>query len=122
VKEICQLRGEPARKPETLSKCSDREAELKVAMSTARVQALAGGLARDAATKSFQEIASKADRLGFVPYELEPRFVLAEIEVGLGDQANARCELESLRKEATDSGFGLIALKAGDLKGLTPRN
>jgi hypothetical protein len=56
-----------------LSKCSDREAELKVAMSTARVRALAGGLARDAVTKSFQEIASKADRLGFVPYELEPR-------------------------------------------------
>ena len=53
-------------------------------MSTARVQALAGGLARDAVTKSFQEIASKADRLGFVPYELEPRFVLAEIEVGPG--------------------------------------
>jgi hypothetical protein len=106
-----------------LSKCSDREAELKVAMSTARVRALAGGLAKDAVTKSFQEIASKADRLGFVPYELEPRLVLAEIEVDLGDRANARSELEALRKEAAHRGFGLIALKAaGDLKGLTPRN
>jgi DNA-binding winged helix-turn-helix (wHTH) protein/tetratricopeptide (TPR) repeat protein len=106
-----------------LSKCSDREAELKVAMSTARVRALAGGLARDAVTKSFQEIASKADRLGFVPYELEPRLLLAEIEVDMGDRANARSQLEALRKEATDRGFGLIALKAaGDLKGLTPRN
>lgn len=106
-----------------LSKCSDREAELRVAMSTARVQALAGGLARDAVTKSFQEIASKADRLGFVPYELEPRLALAEVEVGLGDRANARTELEALRKEATHRGFGLIALKAtGDLKGLGTRD
>lgn len=82
--DLSAARGASEKAGNYLSKCSDREAELKVAMSTARVQALAGGLARDAVTKSFQEIASKADRLGFVPYELEPRFVLAEIEVGPG--------------------------------------
>jgi eukaryotic-like serine/threonine-protein kinase len=106
-----------------LSKCSDREAELMVAMSEARVQAFTGGLARDDAARTFQEIASKADRLGFVRYVLEPRLALAEIEVNLGDRAGARSELEALRKEATDRGFGLIALKAaGDLKNLAHVN
>jgi len=106
-----------------LSKCSDREAELMVAMSEARVQAVTGGLASDDAARTFQEIASKADRLGFVRYVLEPRLELAEIEVNLGDRAGARTELEALRKEATDRGFGLIALKAaGDLKNLAPAN
>jgi eukaryotic-like serine/threonine-protein kinase len=106
-----------------LSKCSDREAELMVAMSEARVQAFTGGLARDDAARTFQEIASKADRLGFVRYVLEPRLALAEIEVKLGDRAGARSELEALRKEATDRGFGLIALKAaGDLKNLAHVN
>jgi ATP/maltotriose-dependent transcriptional regulator MalT len=106
-----------------LSKCTDREAELMVAMSTAQVRASAGGLARDDVAKSFQEIASKADRLGFVPYQLEPRLALAEIEVNLGDRAKARSQLEALRKQATDHGFGLIALKAaGDLRSLAPPN
>jgi eukaryotic-like serine/threonine-protein kinase len=106
-----------------LSKCSDREAELIVAMSAARVQAFSGSLARDDATKTLEAIATKADRLGFVPYELEQRLALAEIEVKLGDWASARSQLEALQKDATTRGFGLIALKAsGDLKSLAPAN
>jgi DNA-binding winged helix-turn-helix (wHTH) protein/tetratricopeptide (TPR) repeat protein len=103
-----------------LSKCSDREAELIVAISAAQIQVVSGGLARDSAAKSFEEIASKANRLGFVPYELEPRLALAEIEVNVGDHATARSHLEALQKEAAERGFGLIALKAaGDLKNLS---
>jgi eukaryotic-like serine/threonine-protein kinase len=104
-----------------LSKCSDREAELMVAISAARIQAVSGGPGKDVAAKSFQEIATKASRLGFVSYEFEPRLALAEIEINLGDPASARSHLEALRKEATDHGFGLIAIKAaGDLKTLFP--
>ena len=78
-------------------------------------------LARDDAAKTFQEIANRADHLGFVPYELEPRLALAEIEVNLGDRANAKNHLEALQKEAADRGFGLIAIQAaGDLKNLVP--
>jgi eukaryotic-like serine/threonine-protein kinase len=106
-----------------LAKCNDREAELIVAISAARIQAVSGGLASDDAEKTFQEIATKANRLGFVPYELEPRLALAEIEVNLGDRANARNHLEAVQKEAVNRGFGLIALKAaGDLKNLSPAN
>ena len=104
-----------------LSKCSDREAELMVAISAARIQAVSGGPGKDVAAKSFQEIATKASRLGFVSYEFEPRLALAEIEINLGDPASARSHLEALRKEATDHGFGLIAIKAaGDLRTLFP--
>lgn len=106
-----------------LARCSDREAELMVAISAARVQAVAGGAATDDAAKSFEEIATKATRLGYVPYELEPRLALAEIEVNLGDRVTARNHLEALQKEASDHGFGLIAIKAaGDLRNLAPVN
>jgi eukaryotic-like serine/threonine-protein kinase len=106
-----------------LSRCSDREAELMVAISAARIQAVSGGLARDDAAKTLREIAMKANRLGFVPYELEPRLAIAEIEVNLGDRASAKSHLEALRKEATDRGFGRIALEAeGDLKNLVQLN
>lgn len=106
-----------------LSKCSDQEAELMVAISAARVQAVGGGAATDDAAKSFEEIATKATRLGFVPYELEPRLALAEIEVNLGDRDTARNHLEALQKEASDRGFGLIAIKAaGDLRSLAHAN
>jgi eukaryotic-like serine/threonine-protein kinase len=103
-----------------LMKCSDREAELTVGLSLAQIQAASGGVARDSAAKSLEELATEANRLGFVPYVLEPRLALAEIELNIGDRATARSHLEALRKEATDRGFGLIALKAaGDLKNVS---
>jgi DNA-binding winged helix-turn-helix (wHTH) protein/tetratricopeptide (TPR) repeat protein len=104
-----------------LSKCNDRDAELMVAISAARIQALSGSVANGDAAKAFQEIARQANRLGFVTYELEPQLALAEIEVNSGDSTNGRSHLEALQKEAADRGFGLIALKAaGDLKTLVP--
>jgi len=55
-----------------------------------------------------------------VPYELEPRLALAEIEINLGDRVNARNHLEAVQREAVDRGFGFIAVRAaGDLKNLT---
>lgn len=102
-----------------LSKCSDREAEMTVAIAAARVEAVSGGISRDDAAKALQQIATKANHLGFVPYELEPQLALAEIELTFGDGANARSHLEAVQKEALNRGFGLIALKAaGDLKNL----
>jgi eukaryotic-like serine/threonine-protein kinase len=104
-----------------LSKCSDREAELMVAISAARIQAVSGALAKGDAAKTFQEIAQEANRLGFVTYELEPRLALAEFEVNSGDRANGRSHLEALQREAADRGFGLFATRAaGDLKTLVP--
>ena len=85
------------------------------------IQAVSDGVAKHDAAKTLQEIALKANRLGFVSYEFEPRLALAEIEVTSGDRATGKTHLEALQKEAADRGFGLIALKAaGDLKNLPP--
>jgi hypothetical protein len=102
-----------------LSKCSDREAEMTVAIAAARVAAASGSMSREDAARALQQIVTKANHLGFVPYELEPQLALAEIELTFGDGANARSHLEAVQKEALNHGFGLIALKAaGDLKNL----
>jgi eukaryotic-like serine/threonine-protein kinase len=106
-----------------LSRCSDREAEMMVAMAAARVEAVSGSMSREDATRALQQIVTKANHLGFVPYELEPQLALAEIELTFGDGANARSHLEAVQKEAINRGFGLIAIKAaGDLKNLQSSN
>jgi len=106
-----------------LSKCSDREAEMTVAIAAARVEAVSGSISRDDVAKTLQQTTMKANHLGFVPYELEPQLALAEIELSFGDGANARNHLEAVQKEALNHGFGLIAMKAaGDLKNLASRN
>ena len=92
---------------------------MTVAIAAARVQAVSGSVTRDDAARTLQQIATKANHLGFVPYELEPQLTLAEIELTFGDGASARNHLEAVQKEALDRGFGLIAIKAsGDLKNL----
>jgi eukaryotic-like serine/threonine-protein kinase len=106
-----------------LSKCNDREAEMIVEITAARVEAVSGKVSRDDAARTLQQIEIKANHLGFVPYELEPQLTLAEIELKFGDGANARNHLKAVQKEALDRGFGLIAIKAsGDLKNLQTPN
>jgi eukaryotic-like serine/threonine-protein kinase len=102
-----------------LSRCNDEEAEMTVAITAARVEAMSGVVSRDDAARTLQQIATRANHLGFVSYELEPQLTLAEIELTFGDGTNARNHLEAVQKEALDRGFGLIATKAsGDLKNL----
>jgi tetratricopeptide (TPR) repeat protein len=106
-----------------LSKCNDREAEMIVEITAARVEAVSGRVSRDDAARTLQQIEIKANHLGFVPYELEPQLTLAEIELKFGDGASARSHLKAVQKEALDRGFGLIAIKAsGDLKNLQTPN
>ncbi len=102
-----------------LARCSDREAEMMVAMAAARVEAVSGNMSQEDAARALQQIVAKANHLGFVPYELEPQLAIAEIELTFGDGASARSHLEAVQKEAVNRGFGLIAMKAaGDLKNL----
>ena len=77
------------------------------------------GVARNDVDRSLEEVATNANRLGFAPYELEPRLALTELQVNLGNRASAKTKLEALRKEAADRGFGLFAIKDyGDPKNL----
>jgi eukaryotic-like serine/threonine-protein kinase len=99
-----------------LSSFHDREVEFVVAISAGRLRAAAPGNAAQA-VRSFEQIAEEATHLGFVPYEFEPRLALAEMEIRSGDLASGRTHLKTLAKEATDRGFGLIAVEAqGDLQ------
>ena len=94
-------------------KYHDREAELAVAVTAARVHAAAGTAPdRARAANHLQQVLTDATRTGFVSYALEARLALAEIETVSGDRAGGRSHLESLVKDANARGFVLIAQEA----------
>jgi DNA-binding winged helix-turn-helix (wHTH) protein/tetratricopeptide (TPR) repeat protein len=105
-----------------LANFHDREVELFVQISAARVRAASGGSLNDyQAARSLEDIAREANHSGFVVYEFEPRLALAEMQIRAGNLAGGRSQLRLIEKEASDHGFGLIALQAaGDLKGASP--
>ena len=98
----------------TLSrKYHDREAELSVALTAARVRAAAGTSAdRATASSRLREVLDEASKTGFVSYALEARLVLGELELTSGNHTNARSDLETVFKDASDKGFGLVAQQA----------
>jgi eukaryotic-like serine/threonine-protein kinase len=94
----------------------DREVEFVVEISAGRLRAAVPGNVPQAA-RNLEQVAEEASHLGFVPYEFEPRLALAELEIRSGNLANGLTHLQNLAKEATDHGFGLIAIEAqGDLQ------
>ena len=120
AKDISQARQAVQRATDQLSNFHDREVELAVAISAGRLRASApDALNDDQAAQSLEKVAAQANHLGFVAYEFEPRLVLAEMEIRAGDLRNGRVHLHTLAKEATDRGFGLIALEAsGELENI----
>jgi hypothetical protein len=96
-----------------LEKCRDREVELFVSLTAARVRAASGNSA-DAfeAAKSLQQLSDQATKIGFVRYELEPQLALGEIEIRSGNSGNGRLHLKAVERAAADRGFRLIAQKA----------
>ncbi len=98
----------------TLShKYHDREAELSVALTAARVRAAAGTPAdRATASSRLQQVLSEASKTGFVNYALEARLALGELELTSGDHTNGRWHLKTVFKDASDKGFGLVAQQA----------
>jgi eukaryotic-like serine/threonine-protein kinase len=105
-----------------LANFHDREVELTVAISAARVRAAAGpSVNDDQVVNSLRDVVSKANDSGFVAYEFEPRLALAEMEIRGGKLSNGRSHLQVLEKEANARGFGLIAVEASDdLKTIPP--
>ena len=94
-------------------KYHDRDAELVVAVTAARVRAAAGNLEeRLQATSRLRQVLSDATRTGFVNHALEARLALGELEVTSGNRNDGRDHLEALLKEANEKGFGLVAQQA----------
>lgn len=88
----------------------DRDLLFTVAPGLARAEAAGGDAAP--ALLALDRAAAEAGRLGFVAAALEARRTAAEIRLERGDPA-ARGTLETLRKEAEDRGFRLVARRAG---------
>jgi hypothetical protein len=81
-------------------------------------------MAQDAAGKpslareSLRRTIAEATKAGFVLYELEAQFALANVGINSGQVAAARADLEKLERDAKARGFDLIARKAAAAKGV----
>ena len=94
-------------------KYQHRDAELAVSVTAARVRAAAGkSNDRENANTELRQIATDAQRTGFMNYALEARLALGELEASSGNFPNARRELEALRKDANQIGYGMVAQQA----------
>lgn len=101
-----------------LEKCHDRELELFVAITAARVRAASDTPAEKAeAAKSLQAVVGEATRIGFINYGFEARLALGQVELDSGNRNEGRVQLEALSRDATVKGFGLIARKAAEALG-----
>jgi ATP/maltotriose-dependent transcriptional regulator MalT len=94
-------------------KYHDREAELSIALTAARVRAAAGTPAdRATASTRLEQVLNEASKTGFVNYALEARLALGELELTSGNHTNGRSHLQTVFKDASDKGFGLVAQQA----------
>ncbi len=86
---------------------------LPARLAFARADAAAGlaGPAR----KEIQQVLQKADRIGWVNFQLDARLALAQLDLDSGQAARGRAELASLARDATSSGFGRFAGEASRL-------
>jgi hypothetical protein len=81
----------------------------QVGISAGRIRAAEG---KPDAASSLRSVIGEATRLGFVPFQLEARLALGELEMKLGANDTGRADLKSLEKDATARNFLLIARKA----------
>jgi DNA-binding winged helix-turn-helix (wHTH) protein/tetratricopeptide (TPR) repeat protein len=94
-------------------KYHDRLVELFTAITAARVRAASSDAAdRAKAADRLQQVLTESDRTGLLNYAFEARLALGELDMNNGNRAAGRGRLESLRKDANDRGFGLIAQQA----------
>jgi tetratricopeptide (TPR) repeat protein len=99
-------------------KYHDRQVELLVALTAARVRAASGSAPdRLEATNRLQQVLADSAKTGFLRYTFEARLALGELELQSGNRLNGRQRLESLMKDASDKNFELVAREAAtDLK------
>lgn len=94
-------------------KYHDRLVELFTAITAARVHAASSDAAdRAKAADRLQQVLAESARTGLLNYAFEARLALGELDMNNGNRAAGRGRLESLRKDANDRGFGLIAQQA----------
>jgi hypothetical protein len=80
------------------------------------VQAASGKLTP--AQESLKRTITEASKTGFVQYELEAQFALADIGIKSGQGVGARADLEKLERDAKARGFDIIARRAAAARGI----
>jgi ATP/maltotriose-dependent transcriptional regulator MalT len=86
--------------------------------------AIVSAMAQDAAGKpllareSLRRTIVEATKAGFIVYELEAQFALANVGIKSGKDVAVRADLEKLERDAKARGFDLIARKAAAARGV----
>lgn len=88
---------------------------IQVSLQTTSARLLAAEGKREEALKSLAGLLTKLEAEGFRRHELEARLAKGEIELSESPSATGRTDMRKLQAAATNSGFLLIARKAGIL-------
>jgi serine/threonine protein kinase/tetratricopeptide (TPR) repeat protein len=109
--KIAEAEKEIDRLASPASGSQNAEARLKFRIAAARARA---AMPRNAdARKDLEGVLVEATRLGLSQYQFEARLALGEMEMKSKETAAGRAHLAALEKDATATGFLLIARKAG---------
>ncbi len=90
-----------------------RDRQYDVMITSARVRAAQGGKAVvSRMLDSLRKVAGEAGRSGMPGSELEARLAIGEVQLAHGDRISAQTELSAVQKDASATGYLLIAQKA----------
>jgi tetratricopeptide (TPR) repeat protein len=91
---------------------SDRVPRFEATLAAARVMAASRQTAQS--RKQAQSVLAEAGRMGYRPYEFEARLLIAELDLASSRSSVGEASLTRLARDATSSGFLLIAKRASN--------
>jgi serine/threonine protein kinase/tetratricopeptide (TPR) repeat protein len=100
------------RASELAADSEDPRVRFSTAIAEALVRYKRGGAEVTAALESLEQVAAEGGSLGYVAAALEARIEAAEIDLVASPSAEKRAYLGSLRDEAREAGYGLLARRA----------
>jgi len=99
---------------------NDPSTAFSLAITQARVLAAKGNSAE--ATQKLLATSQRAREMGLIPYQLQARLALAQIQIVAGTSEPARANLQALSRDAKQFNYKLIARKADALLSAKPVN
>jgi hypothetical protein len=117
LRNVVEAQKEISGVPDLLSKSQDFSVRLRTSIVQAQVES-EGGKYPDSVHRLQKTIAS-ANKSGYVGLELEAQLALAQVQIAAGKVAPGQKLLSVVAVRAKQSGFQLIADKAGSAKSKT---
>ena len=116
--KIAEARENVARAVEFAKRSRDLDVSFMARVVAARIDGLSGNpVNRKDANKQLNEVVQQAKAAEFFTAAMEARLAVGEMEMSSGDATGGRKYLETLQKEATSSGFEMVAQKAARVLG-----